>query len=88
MNKSTIVKCDCYGHLLEHTYDEDEQSHYVSFWTHGVHGEKLSWKRRIRVIWKLLRGKNVNNFWGVILNPENAQKIADSITSSNEKSLG
>jgi hypothetical protein len=88
MDKSTIVKCDCYSHLLEHSYDAEDKTHYVSFWTHGVHGEKLTWKRRLKAAWNLIRGKNSDNFWGVILTPENAQKIADSINEANEKSLG
>lgn len=86
--KTTIVKCECYGHLLEHSYDSEDESHYISFWTHGISGEKLSWKRKLLAIWKILRGKENQNFWGVILTKKSAQQISDSINEANGKDLG
>ena len=77
-----IYKCECHGHLLEHEYDEEYKQHYISFWTHGTEGEKPSFWRRVQEAWRLIRGKKLRGFWGVILSEEEAQRLSSDIQSS------
>jgi hypothetical protein len=80
----TIVKCECLGHQLEHQFDKDDNFHYISFWTHGAEGEYPSLRSRISEAWKVLLGKKLRGFWGVVLSDENAQKIARSIKEKKQ----
>lgn len=86
---SVFYKCQCSLHLLEYEYDKKEDSHYISFWTHGVHSHKPSFIRRFREAWRLLTGKSLNGFWGVILSDEDAQRLSSNIKNSSlrKKSL-
>jgi hypothetical protein len=83
---NNVYKCECRGHYLEHEYEEETKVHYLTFWTHGTEGEKPSLLRRAQEAWRVLTGKRLRGFWGVILNKEEAFKLSDDILSSQEGS--
>jgi hypothetical protein len=78
-----IYKCECHTHLLEHHFEEN--LHYLNFWTHGANGEKPTLKRRIAEAWRLLTGKSLQGFWGVVLSREEALKLAETIYDEHYK---
>ena len=87
MKDAKFYECECSAHLLEHQYDEEDSHHYISFWTHGVQGERISFWRRLKAAWNLIIGRDVDSFWGVILSRDNAQALAQSILKDNNAEL-
>jgi len=80
---SNFYKCSCYGHILEHEFHEDDKTHDLTYWTHGVYGEKVSFRRRAAEAWRVLLGKKLKGFWGVILTDEEAKKLATDILKNS-----
>ena len=80
--KKNLYECECHGHLLEHEYDSEFKQHYITFWTHGTQGETPSFIRRLKEAWRVIRGKELQGFWGVVLNDEEAQKLSSDIENA------
>jgi hypothetical protein len=55
IKKNKIIKCTCGSEAIIFDVDEDLDLIYVSIWQDGCHkNNKLSFKERIRWIWKLI----------------------------------
>jgi hypothetical protein len=84
--KKNLYECECQGHLLEHEYDSEFKQHYITFWTHGTRGEKPSFMRRLKEALRVLRGKELQGFWGVVLDNEEAQRLSSDIENYDHES--
>jgi len=80
-DKNTLmIRCDCHGHVLEVTSDAlgvgdgIEPDFYFSVWNQSP--TPFSFIDRIRLIWKLVRGKNLEG-GDVIISLEDTQAIID-----------
>ena len=79
-DKTLMVRCTCYGHVLEITYDDyltDEcfpPTFNVSIWNQTPY--PYSFSNRIKLIWRLLRGKNLSADDVII---EKSDNILDNI---------
>jgi hypothetical protein len=80
-DKDTLmIRCDCHGHVLEVASDDlgvgdgIEPDFYFSVWNQTP--TPFNWKDRLRLIWRLIRGKNLEG-GDVIVNLSDAIVIAN-----------
>tara|TARA_R110000851_G_C12862162_1_gene544061 strand:+ start:19 stop:381 length:363 start_codon:yes stop_codon:yes gene_type:complete len=72
--KTSFVRCSCYTEGLLAEYDEDDELYYISFLGQGPENFILSWRNRIRHIWKVfVSGRPYSD--QVILSKEEARKL-------------
>ena len=77
-----ICEGDCHGLMVQH--EDSDDSFYVTMWQPTYFNHPYYWKTRLRMIWKLLRGKRLDGD-GIILSKENSQKIVEFITVKTKK---
>ena len=93
-DRTLMVRCACHGHVLEISYegglsDDTEEGilwapqFEVSIWNQTPYPYSLS--NRIRLIWRLLRGKNLSAD-DVIIEPEDAKAIINFLEKQLNKS--
>jgi len=72
-----FVICDCYEHAVSITNDEGLL--YFAMWEaypHAWDSSKLTWKERFRILWRLIRGKQIYADQ-MILNQNQAKKFVE-----------
>lgn len=75
------VKCSCHSEGFYINYEE-EGLYYVSFFSLGYRSGELSFWNKLRWVWHILsKGKPFDD--QVVLNKEEAKKIADFIRTNN-----
>lgn len=77
---SLLVKCECNSHILEivnDNYFESEGLFYVSVWSQ--YPNSVSFKDRLKSIWKLIRGKNLDG-GDVVITQSDATDIVNFLT--------
>lgn len=92
--KTLLIRCKCHSHVLEITNDDwglDEDGSIpdfdVSVWNQTP--VPMSFKERLKLIWHLIRGKNLDG-GDVIIEQEDAQAIIqflDETLESNKARL-
>lgn len=82
-----FVKCECACEALEISYYDDDKTFYVAFWDIGRRRVSwMPWKNRLRMIWKILRGKDLYADM-VILDHKRAKQTADFINEILDKDV-
>ena len=84
-HEGKIYNCECHEHKLE--YEVMDDMHFLTFWTHGTEGDKPSFVTRLAEAWRVLTGKKLQGFWGVILDKDEIQKLADDINESKNADI-
>ena len=80
-----FVKCECAEEALEISYYDDDKTFYVAFWGTGRRNVSLvPWRKRIRMIWKILRGIDLYADM-VVLDHKRAKQTADFINEILDK---
>jgi len=55
--KAIIFKCDCYGHAIEITKDDEINEYYLQHWYMGHH--KKGFWGRIKDAWKIIKNNSL-----------------------------
>jgi hypothetical protein len=77
-DKTLMVRCKCHGHILEVTYDEDWYENaalnvfYFSVWNQTP--TPVSFFDRLKLIWRLVKGKNLEGD-DVLIDKEDARAL-------------
>jgi len=88
-DKTLLIRCTCHGHVLEITYDDYwvkegvEPDFNVSVWNQTPY--PFSFSNRIKLIWDLIRGKNLSGD-DVIIEKSDAQAIVNFLEKQLNKS--
>lgn len=75
-----VINCSCNTHSIHVSYDEDFNEVAMSFWQCGLQSYKLSWKDRLKILFK-------GNLYSemVFLNKEESNKLLGAIFLASEK---
>jgi len=70
--KEILVKCgDNCSAMSVDKFDDDEDEYFITFYNSY---EDCSWFKKIKAIWKILRGRNIHNS-EIILSKEEYNKL-------------
>lgn len=80
-DESLFIKCQCSSHCLEierYCYDKNDDGFYITIWDCFIHNKKLTWKERIKWVWKII---STGNLWAdsIIINNKQAEEIVKHI---------
>ena len=78
MEKEKFVTCDCFSSGLLFTFDDENQLVEITPWALADYG-KLSWKRRIRLIWTILRNGFIYSDY-VVFNYDKTKELGKFLT--------
>ena len=77
-DKTLMVRCMCHSHILEIAYDDDWDENealnvfYFSIWNQTP--TPVSFSERLKLIWRLIRGKNLEGD-DVLIDKEDARAL-------------
>lgn len=94
--KKEFIECECGTHLLEIIHDVEyfnegkqvRQEFWLAMFVYGTYHKKPGLIERLKIVWNYLKTGKMHEDQ-LILNPEEAQKLADFINNnviSTEKS--
>lgn len=81
-DKSLLIRCTCHGHILEIERDDEFGEYYVFIW--GNHIQFHTFKDKLKLIWDLIRNRNVLNS-DVVITKEDAVKLVKFLNKKPNK---
>lgn len=84
-DNTLLIRCSCYYHVLEVTYDdyeEDLPNFNISVWNQSP--TPISFSDRLKLIWRLIRFKNLEG-GDVIIDGSDAKILVNFLTKKLEE---
>lgn len=80
MDKTEIINCDCLCHSLHIRADSEMKSVDISLWNYGFNDGKLSWKKRLKVLFDGFAHTDL-----VVLNEKELDKLIKALEEARGK---
>lgn len=74
-----FVKCDCWAHGIHLDADDDHKIMYLSFWVDEWYTTKISFWKKLKIIWDILRDGDYF-LKEIVLNSHEAKKLNNWLT--------